>query len=589
MNQIAAAKGQSLPDTDLIHALRACRRAMLYALGFSLVMNILLLLLPIYSLQVLDRVISSRSTDTLIVLSIIAVICFIFYGIFNMLRAFVLSGVVQWLDEKMGPDLLRIAIIKSSIGGNVSAGQFQRDLGMIKGFVNSGLVALLDAPWSLIFLFIIYMINPVLGFISLMGSIVLFILALINELVTKTPIKEAQDSMIKSGLLADTMSRNAEAIEAMGMMPNILNNWQEHNKEGLLAQYRSFDRAQIIQSASRTLRFMIQVCIIGFGALLTLNAEMTVGGMIACSILVSRALAPYEQAIGVWKSLISARDAYRRLNQVLRTTPEMRGTMALPAPEGRLTAEAVFFQPPNTPAIIKNVNFALEPGESLGIIGPSAAGKSTLAKMIIGILPTSHGSIRLDGVETFKWNREDLGQYVGYMPQQVDMFPGTIRDNIARMAPGAPDEAVIEAAKMAGCHDMILRLPQGYETEFTAGNLALSPGQRQRIGLARALFNRPRFVVLDEPHGTLDGEGERALLVALQRMKEAKLNYIVVAHRPSIVGNVDKILMLRGGMVEAFGPRDEVLKQYAPQAANQPARAQAPAQPDNATQSGGWS
>ncbi len=589
MNQIAAAKGQSLPDTDLIHALRACRRAMLYALGFSLVMNILLLLLPIYSLQVLDRVISSRSTDTLIVLSIIAVICFIFYGIFNMLRAFVLSGVVQWLDEKMGPDLLRIAIIKSSIGGNVSAGQFQRDLGMIKGFVNSGLVALLDAPWSLIFLFIIYMINPVLGFISLMGSIVLFILALINELVTKTPIKEAQDSMIKSGLLADTMSRNAEAIEAMGMMPNILNNWQEHNKEGLLAQYRSFDRAQIIQSASRTLRFMIQVCIIGFGALLTLNAEMTVGGMIACSILVSRALAPYEQAIGVWKSLISARDAYRRLNQVLRTTPEMRGTMALPAPEGRLTAEAVFFQPPNTPAIIKNVNFALEPGESLGIIGPSAAGKSTLAKMIIGILPTSHGSIRLDGVETFKWNREDLGQYVGYMPQQVDMFPGTIRDNIARMAPGAPDEAVIEAAKMAGCHDMILRLPQGYETEFTAGNLALSPGQRQRIGLARALFNRPRFVVLDEPNGNLDGEGERALLVALQRMKEAKLNYIVVAHRPSIVGNVDKILMLRGGMVEAFGPRDEVLKQYAPQAANQPARAQAPAQPDNATQSGGWS
>ncbi len=209
--------------------------------------------------------------------------------------------------------------------------------------------------------------------------------------------------------------------------------------------------------------------------------------------------------------------------------------------------------------------------------------------MIIGILPTSHGSIRLDGVETFKWNREDLGQYVGYMPQQVDMFPGTIRDNIARMAPGAPDEAVIEAAKMAGCHDMILRLPQGYETEFTAGNLALSPGQRQRIGLARALFNRPRFVVLDEPNGNLDGEGERALLVALQRMKEAKLNYIVVAHRPSIVGNVDKILMLRGGMVEAFGPRDEVLKQYAPQAANQPARAQAPAQPDNATQSGGWS
>jgi PrtD family type I secretion system ABC transporter len=581
----AAGSRHKLPDTDLVHALRACRRAVVYCLIFSLVMNILLLMLPIYSLQVLDRVISSHSIETLIVLSIIAMIGFVFYGLFNAIRAFVLGGMVQWLDEKMGPDLLRVAIVRASLGHAVSAGQFQRDLQSIKGFLVGGLTALLDAPWSLIFLFIIYMINPVLGFISLCGSIVLFVLALLNEMITKKPLHEAQDSMIQSSLLADVMSRNAEAIEAMGMMPAILKNWQEQSKEGLKAQYVSYDRAQMIQSVSRVIRFVIQVGIIGFGALLTLNNEMTVGGMIACSILVARALAPYEQAIGVWKTLISARDAYRRLNAVLLTTPQLRGTMSLPAPEGRLTAEGVFFQPQGTNAIIRNVNFGLEPGESLGIIGPSAAGKSTLAKMIIGLLPATAGSIRLDGAETFKWNREDLGRYVGYMPQQVDMFPGTIRDNIARMSPDVSDEAVIEAAKFAGCHEMILRLPKGYETEFSAGSLALSPGQRQRIGLARALYNKPRFVVLDEPNGNLDGEGERALLVALQRMKEAGMNYIVVAHRPSIVGNVDKILMLRGGMVEAFGPREEVLKQYTPKAV-QPA---ANTQQANPGQSGEWS
>lgn len=567
-------------ESELAYLLRLSRRALWYAFGFSCAMNVLLLLLPIYSLQVLDRVVSSQSTDTLAVLTLIALVGFVFFGIFQLVRGFILSGISEWLDLKLAPTLLKTAIIKSSISSFVSAGQLQRDLSQIKAFVTSGVVVLLDAPFALMFLIVIYMVNPVLGFLSVIGAVVLIILAVINEYMTKKPVEEVQHNMIQTSMLADTMSRNAEAIEAMGMMPSILSNWKKHNDIGLAAQYRATSLGNIIQSVTKIIRFVIQIGVIGVGALLVLEGELTVGGMIASTILVGRALAPFDAAMGSWRNLIATRDAYRRLNDALISTPKLRGDMALPAPTGLLTAESVFFQPPNSNAILKNINFALQPQESLGIIGPSAAGKSTLAKVIVGILPTSHGAMRLDGAETFKWNREDLGQYIGYMPQHVDLFNGTVRDNIARMEANANDEDVIEAAKFAGCHEMILRLPKGYETEFMQGNLSLSPGQRQRIGLARALYKKPRFIVLDEPNGNLDGEGERALLGALKRMKEEGMTYVVVAHRPSIVSNVDKIMMLRGGVIEAFGPREEVLKQFVPQAqkaATQPKQQQATA------------
>lgn len=554
------------------------RRALWYALLFSFFMNILLMLLPIYSLQVLDRVISSRSIDTLIVLTLIALVCFVFFGIFNMIRGFVLNSLVEWLDEKLAPRLIQIAVVKSSLGIHTNAGQYQRDLGAIKGFINNGVGVLLDAPWSILFLFVIYMINPVLGFIAVIGAFFLIVFAVANELSTKKPLESAQENMIQGSQIADVVSRNAEAVESMGMLKSVLSHWMGHNREGLREQYKATHRANIIQSISKVVRFVIQTGVIGIGAYLTLMNELTVGGMIASSILVGRALAPFEAAIGVWRSFVTARDGYSRLDQALVTTPQIRGDTELPAPLGRLTAESVFFQPPNTTAILKNINFALEPGESMGIIGPSAAGKSTLAKIIIGVLPTTNGAMRLDGAETFKWNREYLGPHVGYMPQQVDLFNGTIKQNIARMEEDVSDEKVIEAAKFAGCHEMILRLPKGYETHFMSGNLSLSPGQRQRIGLARAVYGSPKFIVLDEPNGNLDGEGERALLQALQRMKAAGMTYIVVAHRPSIVGNVDKILMLRNGMVEAFGPRDEVLQHYTgkPAAAQKPADQQTP-------------
>ncbi len=478
-------KKPSGKKTELGTLIAATRRAMIYAFIFSFCMNVLLLLLPIYSLQVLDRVISSGSIATLLMLSLIACIGFVFFGIFNMVRGFVFHGMVEWLDTKLAPRLIEVAITKSSVGANIAAGQYQRDLGYIKNFINGGLATLLDAPWSLLFIVVIYMISPVLGFISVIGAVLLIALAVLNELITRKVYEDAQQGNIQSAQLADVVGRNAEAIEAMGMTPQITQNWVEHSQSGVDAQYKASHRGNLLGSISRFFRFMVQVGIIGVGAYLTLKSEMTTGGMIAASILVGRALGPFEAAISVWRSLVMARDAHHRLDAALNSTPKMRGEMALPAPEGRVTSEGVFFQPSAGHAILKNINFALQPRESLGIIGPSAAGKSTLAKIIMGILPTTSGAMRLDGAEVFKWNREDLGQYVGYMPQQVDLFNGTIKDNIARMQKDAKDEDVIYAAKFAGCHEMILKLPKGYETEFVSGNLNLSPGQRQRIGCVR--------------------------------------------------------------------------------------------------------
>lgn len=566
--------------TELDSLFHKTRRAFLYALLFSFCMNVLMLLLPIYSLQVLDRVISSHSMDTLILLTLITVIGFAFYAALSLIKSYVLEGTTQWLDHKLAPKLLAFAVMKSSFGGGVAtAGQYQRDLANIKAFIMNGLSVLLDAPWSLIFIVVIYMINPILGFISVLGIVILVGLAVINELATKKPLEQSQEGAIQSSQLADIASRNAEAIEAMGMLDPIVHNWTEFNKPVNELQHVASSRNNIIQAISRFLRIGLQIAVTGVGAYLALKGELTPGGLIASSILVGRALAPFEGAISIWKLLVTARESYHRLDAVLESVPNLRGSMALPRPKGRLTAESVYYSPPNTPPILKNINFVLEPGEGLGIIGPSAAGKSTLAKLIIGLVPPTHGSIRLDAAETFKWNRNDFGKHVGYMPQQVDLFNGTIKDNIARMVLDATDEEVIAAAQFAGCHEMILRLPNGYETQFHQGNLSLSPGQRQRIGLARAVFRRPQFVVMDEPNGNLDGDGERALLTALARMKQAGMTFIVVAHRPSIVGSVDKIMMLRHGAVEAFGPREDVLKQYAPQNVAKPAQQAAPNAP----------
>lgn len=544
------------------------RKTIFYAAAFSCALNILMLLLPLYSLQVLDRVVSSRSVETLFMLTLITVIGFIFYGIFSALRTSLLNGVTQWLDNKLAPHLIEQSIIRSSMGVASQAGSYLRDLATIKTFISGGmLTTMLDIPWSMIFIFVIYMVSPVLGFITVGGIVVMLVFALINEYCTRVPVKQSIAHFARSQNFADMACRNAEAIESMGMMGNVVNLWKKTYEAGSEAQMKGAGRANIIQSVTRIVRMLVQIMITGVGAFLVLQHEMSVGGMIAGSILVGRAMGPFENAIGLWRQWISTRDGYARLQEAMQQGQSLeRGTLPLPAPEGRVSVEALIFTPPKSAPILKGVNFSMEPGEAIGIIGPSAAGKSTLAKLIIGLLPPTHGTVRLDGMETFKWYRANFGQYVGYLPQNVDLFPGTIKDNIARMDQNASMDAVVEAARRAHVHDMILRLPGGYETECGVGNLGLSPGQRQRIGLARALYGNPRFVVLDEPNLNLDGDGERALIEALVELKRSRISFIVVAHRPTIVSVVDKLIVMKGGLIERYGPREDILRAYtAPQ------------------------
>lgn len=562
--QKANAKNSRPARGHMWELLRQAQTPFRWAMVFSFASNVLLLALPMYSLQVLDRVMSSYNLNTLLMLTILTVGCFIFNSLFMALKNAIFNQVGEWLQLTLSPRLMGIAVENAAIGVPVNASQFQRELANIKNFITSApLATLMDAPFSIIFLLVIYMINPILGVVTLGGAGLLLIFGVVIEYATKKPVDESNALMNKTLQFADISTRNAEAVEAMGMLPTLLHQWEKDSRKMLNLANIAQGRSNLLNSLSRLLRMLMQVAITGLGAWLALQNEITMGHVIAASIISGRALAPFEAAIGLWKQWIVTRDSFHKLESLLSDIPRMRGTMAMPAPGGKLRVENLVYTPPrsNLP-ILKGINFELNAHESLGLIGPSAAGKSTLARLLMGILPTNMGSVRLDGVDLFHWNRADLGQYVGYLPQDVELFHGTIKDNIARMQPDADPAKVIAAAQFAGCHEMILRLPQGYETEFSPQMLSLSPGQRQRIGLARALYNNPSFVVLDEPNSNLDGEGEIALQQAILRMKQAGITFVLVAHKPSIVGHVDKILMLEAGMMKDFGPRDAVLKKY---------------------------
>lgn len=551
-------------EGQLKQLLRQARVPFLWVAVFSFASNMLMLALPLYSLQVLDRVMSSYSFNTLLMLTILTVGFFIFYAIFIALRTNVLTAVGDWLHQVLSPRLMSLAVENSAIGLPASASQFQREIMNIRGFITgNGITTLFDAPFSIIFILLIYLINPVLGFLALAGAGMLLLFAVLVEMTTKKPLDRSNEIMMRNLQFAEMTSRNAEAVEAMGMLPTLARLWKQKNDEAAEPLALAGGRSNLLLSLSRFLRMFLQIAITGVGAWLALQGEVTIGAVIGASIIAGRALAPFEGAIAIWKQWVQARDSYHRIESSLSDLPRLRGTMAMPAPGGVLRVENLVYSPArsNTP-ILRGIQFDLAAHESLGLIGPSAAGKSTLARLLMGILPPSHGSVRLDGVDIFHWNRADLGQYVGYLPQDVELFPGTIKDNIARMDPDADPMKVIEAAQFAGCHEMILKLPQGYETEFSQNMLSLSPGQRQRIGLARALYGNPSFVVLDEPNSNLDGEGEISLQKAILRMKQAGITFVLVAHKPSIVSHVDKILMLQDGMMKDFGPREAVLKKY---------------------------
>jgi ATP-binding cassette, subfamily C, bacterial len=565
--------------------LAGCRAGLAAAAGFSLLINLLLLTVPLYTMQVFDRVLASRSRETLLYLTVIAVGALLLLGWLELVRARLLQEVGGWLERRLAPQGLLRALGEPPRPQPYGA-QALRDVAQLRQCIAGPTIgALMDAPWAPVYLVVLWLLHPLLGAVAAGGVVVLFALALLNELLTRRPLAAASDAAVATLREAEVASRNREAAAAMGMAPALVTRWAWRNDDLLRRQAIAANRSNAILALSRFARLAVQVLLLAAGAALVVDHAITAGAMMAGSILMARALAPVEQAIGSWRGLADARAAHRRMAAYLARPDGRRTSMALPRPEGRLSVERVTFAPASgTPPVLRGVSFELAPGRALAVLGPSGAGKSTLARLLVGAWPPLSGSIRLDGADVFAWDRAEFGRHVGYLPQDVELFPGTVAENIARMADGARAEDVIEAARLAGIHDLVLRLPAGYDTRVGEDGLALSGGQRQRLALARALFGDPRLVVLDEPNANLDGDGEAALLRAITRLKERGATVVAVTHRPSLLRAVDDVLVLRDGGVELFGPRDEVLpKLTGPRPATQPLQAAATVQPVQTT------
>ncbi|HYZ32709.1 MAG TPA: type I secretion system permease/ATPase [Crenalkalicoccus sp.] len=547
-------------DTPLRRALAACRKQFILVGLFSGVVNLLQLTTSAYMMQVFDRVLATRILDTLVYLSLIAIAAVLVLALLEAVRGQVMQRIGSWVENRVAPEGF-IRAIESTLRGRPYRMEALRDLAVCRGYLGSpGALSLYDVPWVPIYIAVIFLLHWVMGLIALGGAVILFGLTLASELSTSALLKKANTAAMVSQRRAESISRNAEVIDSMGMLPAVIGRWRESVAAIAEPQQRAADRAAVLVAATKFFRLGVQIAILGVGAYLVLMQELTSGASIAGSIIMGRALAPVEQMIGGWKQLVQARQSWRRLQSFL-AQPRMRPPgLPLPEPAGRVSVERVSYAfPGQGVAMIKGVNFALNPGESLAIIGPSAAGKTTLIRLLIGTLPASAGNVRLDGADVYQWLREDFGRHVGYLPQDVELFDGTVFQNIARMAEAAPEE-VYEAAKLAGCHEMILRLPNGYETEIGDSGQYLSGGQRQLIGLARAMFGRPKLVVLDEPNSNLDGDSEAGLLRALDQLKAQGTTVVLVSHRPALVQGVDKVLLLKDGAMEMFGPRAEVLK-----------------------------
>jgi PrtD family type I secretion system ABC transporter len=541
----------------------ANRRLLGAAFGFSAAMSILALTTSFYMLQVYDRVLSSRSEDTLALLTLIAVVALAVFAWLDSLRGRLLMRIGMRTADTLGAALMRAMVATTSQTGGASARNGLRDLDTVRNFVGSpALGAAMDAPFVIVFLVVLALLHWVLLFIVLAGGAILVALAWTNQRLTNPDIAKANVMQMRAHNFADDSLKNADVLEGMGMSATVTSRWHGQWIEALRLSTIAADRDSRISSASRGLRLLIQIALLGAGALLILDFKATGGVMIAASIIGARALAPVDTAVSTWKNFIAARIAWTRLDETLLNAPKRDEGMALPAPKGQLSAlRAGYANAATRKVILANINFEILPGETLGIIGASASGKSTLARLLVGAWPCASGSVRLDGADIYAWPRTELSRYVGYLPQDVELFGGTVRENIARMTQGNPEE-VVAAARAAGAHEMILGLPKGYDTDIGANGHQLSGGQAQRIGIARALYGDPKLVVLDEPNSNLDGPGEEALLVTLAALRQRRVTTVVVAHRPSILGSVDKILALNAGNMEAFGPRAEVMAKY---------------------------
>jgi PrtD family type I secretion system ABC transporter len=553
---------------NILHQVLArYRSAFLTLWGFSMFFNLLVLTMPLYMLAIFSNVLTSRSQDTLFLLTLAATLALLIQGALDLIRSRLLIRVGTQLDTELTPHVLE-AIIRHAAGSAHRNAQRLRDAVRLRSFITGPtLFTLFDLPFAPIYVLVIFLLHPMLGVLSLIGCALLVVIAVANELLTRVPIEGALKSNRLSQGRVEEFVRNADAIEAMGMMPAVSREWQRNNNESLMALTRGADSASVTRSLAKFVRVMLQVGIYALGAYLYLKNEIMVGAIMAASLLMARALAPLETMITTWKTMIEAWDAYKRTREVLdpKRLSTYSNRMSMPVPAGRLQLDRLVVAAPGSERLtLKGISFALEPGEFLGIVGPSGAGKSTLAKAIVGIVAPKSGSARLDGVDLATWHSDDLGAHVGYLPQDVQLFSGTVRANIARLSDQVDDQAVLQAARMVGLHETILQLPKGYDSEIGEAGALLSAGQRQHLGLARALYGNPRLLVLDEPNSNLDSVSEEALLKTMDEAKKKGITLVVITHRPSILRAADKLLMLNQGTVELFGPREQVMRKLAP-------------------------
>ncbi|MFC7695111.1 type I secretion system permease/ATPase [Bradyrhizobium sp. GCM10028915] len=546
------------PD-ELRRLLQSCRGYFVTAAIFSLAINLLYLAGPLYMLQVYDRVIASASEITLLMLTIALLMALLALAGLDAVRARVLTRASIRLDQTIAARVMT-AIIHRSAGAGGARSQLLRDFDTFRQFVTGmGIHAIFDLPWAPIYIAVIFVLHPFLGAFALGCSILLILMALFNEWRVKLPLTEAGEAASRSYSFTEMSLRNTEVVRAMGMTEGLLRRWARDRTRMLERQVSASDRAATMQSIIRFLRLAMQSMILGLGAYLVIERLATVGAMFAASILLGRALQPVEQIVGSWRNLVSARGAFLRIRELLKADPQREVGLTLPRPQGRLSVEGLSYVPPfGSKPILRGVSFAIEPGEVLGIIGPSGAGKSTLSRHLVGVLAPSAGAVRLDGADVSSWIKKSLGQHIGYLPQDIELFADTVAVNISRFQEGE-DREVILAARMADVHEMILRLPDGYDTQVGEGGAILSGGYRQRIGLARAIFANPSLLVLDEPSSNLDAEGDAALADCILQLKKRGTTVVIISHRPATIGVADKILVLREGVVEMFGPRAEIL------------------------------
>ncbi|WP_296574913.1 type I secretion system permease/ATPase [Phreatobacter sp.] len=548
------------PIDPLKVAIRACLPGTFAAVIISMFINATMLAMPIYSMQIYDRVLASRNETTLLLLTLIVLIFLVLYGILEYARSGVLVRSSVAFERVLRRPLFD-AMMRAELDPERRQGQqLIRDAEAIRDSLASGTVAIIcDLPWTPLFVLLCYFMHPVLGMIALVGAVVLFALAVLTEILTKRGVDQSSRLSNDASTFAASALRNGEVVRGLGMGDTVLERWSGQQSAAVAANVASAELTAALVAMSKFARIAVQTGVLAAGAWLAIEKQISPGAMMAASIIIGRALAPVEQIVGQWKRIVGCRSAYRRLRHLMNEFPQKAAPVSLPVPQGQIEVENVAIVPPAAAKpSVRGVSFSVQPGESVAIVGSSGSGKSSLARALAGVWELRAGEIRIDGAALNQWDRNKLGKSVGYLPQDVELFAGTVADNIARLA-DVDSRAVVAAAKAAGAHDVILRLPQGYDTPIGEGGLALSGGMRQRVGLARALYGDPRLIVLDEPNSNLDEEGERALGQAIAAMKEAGRTVVVVTHRPQLLAYVDKVLVMSFGTALAFGDRDDVI------------------------------